>query len=89
MGGVLIRDMRLWHRGVPNLSPKPRPMIAMIHVSSWMNAGQIKVPTGGEPYFEHSILETSAVFLDEKPDYLSGHKSYDLRPDEFETGSSN
>lgn len=30
-GSALIRDMRLWHRGVPNTSKETRHMIAMIH----------------------------------------------------------
>jgi len=30
-GGILIRDMRMWHRGVPNNSTEIRHMIAMIH----------------------------------------------------------
>ena len=34
-GAVLIRDMRLWHRGRPNHSSEPRFMIAMIHNVAW------------------------------------------------------
>ena len=34
-GAVLVRDMRLWHRGTPNLSAAPRFMIAMIHDVAW------------------------------------------------------
>ena len=87
IGGILIRDMRLWHRGMPNLSNRPRPMIAMIHVCSWMRSEEIRIATGCESYFEHSHLETSASYVDEPIDYLTHHKSYDLRPQEFQTGS--
>ncbi len=87
LGGVLIRDMRLWHRGVPNLSDTPRPMIAMIHACPWMRSGQITVQTGTEHYFEHRLLETSARYMEGSINYLSGHKSYDPRPEEFEAGA--
>ena len=35
LGSVLIRDMRLWHRGMQNHSDQPRPMIALIHHPYW------------------------------------------------------
>jgi len=35
-GSVLIRDDRLWHRGMPNLSTKPRPMLALIYSIRWL-----------------------------------------------------
>jgi len=35
-GGILIRDLRLWHAGMPNQTEQPRPMIAMIHYARWM-----------------------------------------------------
>ncbi|MFK7845987.1 MAG: phytanoyl-CoA dioxygenase family protein, partial [Rhodothermales bacterium] len=34
-GDILIRDMRLWHRGMPNHTDQVRTMIAMIHVPRW------------------------------------------------------
>jgi RNA polymerase primary sigma factor len=34
-GSVLIRDMRLWHNGMPNPSDSVRPMVAMIHWIHW------------------------------------------------------
>lgn len=32
-GGVCFRDPRMWHRGVPNLSASPRPMLALTYHS--------------------------------------------------------
>ena len=71
-GSVLIRDMRLWHRGVPNLSDKPRHMIAMIHRIRWLRSGRrLKYQTGCEKAFENSELDHNAEFVDEKlDDYL-------------------
>lgn len=34
-GSVVIRDMRLWHAGVPSRSPKPRMMLAFVHTAWW------------------------------------------------------
>jgi ectoine hydroxylase-related dioxygenase (phytanoyl-CoA dioxygenase family) len=33
-GSIMIRDDRMWHRGTPNHSDKPRPNIAMIYASA-------------------------------------------------------
>lgn len=64
-GGILIRDMRLWHRGVPNLSDKPRHMIAMIYRVSWLKSDRkLKYKTGCEAAFENSELDHNAEFLD-------------------------
>ena len=34
-GSVLIRDVRLWHRGTPNVSNEIRPNMALIYGRSW------------------------------------------------------
>jgi len=41
-GDVLIRSSSLWHRGMPNLSPRPRPMLAF----TWEEGGSRQV----DPY---------------------------------------
>lgn len=64
-GSALIRDMRLWHRGVPNPSDKPRHMIAMIHRVSWLKSNRrLKYNTGCEAAFENSDLDPNAEFID-------------------------
>ncbi len=75
-GSALIRDMRLWHRGVPNQSDKPRHMIAMIHRIRWMRSGRrLKYQTGCEKAFENSELDHNAEFVKEKlDDYLFNPK---------------
>lgn len=80
-GGVLIRDIRLWHRGMPNRSDVPRPMIAMIHQCRWwQDVGRILFPKGTEPFFEGSELTTLAEFVDGPIDYLNRHEAYDYQP---------
>ncbi|KAH6882643.1 hypothetical protein BKA58DRAFT_407793 [Alternaria rosae] len=34
-GSIIVRDLRLWHGGKPNLSEDPRVMLAMIHFAPW------------------------------------------------------
>ena len=64
-GSALIRDMRLWHRGVPNPSDKPRHMIAMIHRVNWLKSNRrLKYRIGCEVAFENSDLDHNAEFID-------------------------
>ena len=71
-GSVLIRDIRLWHRGVPNLSDRPRHMIAMIHNIHWLRRGKpLKFNKGCEAAFENGGgLDANVEFTDEQIDYL-------------------
>ena len=79
-GDVLIRDNRLWHRGVPNHSEQPRPMIAMIHRTGWYNSGaKLKFQLGCESAFEHPVLDANAEFVDEPIDYLFRNRPYDYQ----------
>ena len=34
-GSIVIRDLRLWHGGKPNLTDEIRVMLAMIHFAPW------------------------------------------------------
>ncbi len=78
-GSVVIRDMRLWHAGMPNPSALPRPMIAMIHYVSWWGDLQPLVfPRGSEALFEHPELATLARFVEGPIDYLNRNEAYDL-----------
>jgi ectoine hydroxylase-related dioxygenase (phytanoyl-CoA dioxygenase family) len=77
-GDVLIRDMRLWHRGVPNFSDQPRPMIAMIHNSAWWPTGRLEFEKGSEYIFEGTALQTPADFVATPIDYLNRHGAYDV-----------
>lgn len=78
-GDLLIRDIRLWHAGMPNRTQEPRPMIAMIHWKSWWNDGEpIRMPKGTEEFFQHPVLKTNVRFLDEV-DYLMHNHAYDFK----------
>ena len=77
-GSVLLRDIRLWHRGMPNCTDQPRPMIAMIHWVRWWHARKpLLFPKGTEDLFADSALETVAEFVDGPIDYISRNRKYD------------
>ena len=80
-GGVVLRDLRLWHAGMPNHTDTPRPMIAMIHWVSWWNSGdRLKFPRSEEAFFQHPVLKTDAEFTDAPIDYIAHGGAYDFQP---------
>ena len=77
-GGVLIRDMRLWHAGMPNRTDQPRPMVAMIHVPAWLDTGTpLTFPIETRDFFEHPCLHTCARFVKEPIDHISAPHGYE------------
>ena len=79
-GSLLIRDIRLWHAGMPNRSGQPRPMIAMIHWCSWWgHAETLTFPKGTEALFADSDLRTLARFVDDPIDYIHKPQAYDFQ----------
>lgn len=71
-GGALIRDVRLWHRGVPNPSDSPRHMIALIHSIHWFqNKARLKFEKGCEDAFPECELDHNVEFVDELLDYMN------------------
>jgi ectoine hydroxylase-related dioxygenase (phytanoyl-CoA dioxygenase family) len=70
-GSLIIRDMRLWHAGMPNKTQVPRPMIALIYWADWMNTwGGLQFPKGTEDLFQHPVLHTQAEFVDGPINYI-------------------
>jgi Phytanoyl-CoA dioxygenase (PhyH) len=45
-GSLIIRDIRMWHRGTPNRSAEPRPMVALVYNRPWYHHGVIQMPQG-------------------------------------------
>jgi len=80
-GSVVIRDMRLWHRGMPNYTDVPRPMMAMIHYVAWWPVGKLRFPKGTEAIFEHPVLRTSVEFVDEAIDHISAPGGFEYTPE--------
>lgn len=82
-GSIVLRDIRLWHAGMPNRTQQPRPMIAMIHTTAWWGGGEtLTFPKGTEEFFQHPDLHTQARFTEEPIDYLHHSQAYDFTPGE-------
>ena len=71
-GDILLRDGRLWHRGVPNRSHQPRQMIALIHSADWAASERLTFETGCEAVLNNPQLGVRANYTDEPTDYLYG-----------------
>ncbi len=81
-GGVLIRDIRLWHAGMPNHTDIPRPMIAMIHACGWLETGTpLRFPAGTEALFQHPVLHICAEFVGEPIDHIHAPDGYEYTPE--------
>jgi hypothetical protein len=81
-GSVLIRDIRLWHAGMPNTTEDPRPMIAMIHSSGWLETGlPLRFPAGTEDFFAHPVLTTAARFTAEPIDHIAAPHGFAFTAD--------
>ncbi len=59
-GSLLIRDMRMWHRGTPNRSQEARPNMALIYSRPWLKT---KYPPIGIPAETHEALSDRAKHL--------------------------
>lgn len=78
-GSVLIRDGRMWHRGMPNFTDTPRPMIALIQfVRWWRDSEPMQFPKGTEDYFQHPHLRVNAQFVDGLTDHIQHGEAYDF-----------
>lgn len=49
-GSLLIRDMRMWHRGTPNRSSHPRPHLAFIYSKPWLRISYPPIAIPQETY---------------------------------------
>ncbi len=68
-GDIVIRDVRLWHGGMPNESDRARTMIAMGHAKPWFRGGT-RFERGCEPFFDHPVLTTRATFVEPPINYV-------------------
>lgn len=49
-GSLLIRDMRMWHRGTPNRSQETRPNLALIYSRPWLKTKYPPIEIGAANY---------------------------------------
>lgn len=78
LGSALIRDIRLWHGGMPNPSPNHRPMVAMIHYAAFFPCGPgPEFPASCKGFFEHPVLETRAHWVEGAIDHTLHNTAFD------------
>lgn len=66
-GSLVIRDLRVWHRGTPNRSHDRRTNIALIYCRSWWGGdGSIHIP---KETYDTLSLEVQSMFRQEKIGY--------------------
>ena len=77
-GAVLIRDMRLWHRGTPNRSAETRFMIAMIHSMAWYRRNpRVELEQACAPVFAACAIENAIPLVANPKDHLTGNAPYE------------
>lgn len=87
-GSLIIRDIRLWHSGVPNRTEKPRIMLAFVIQPKWFQApSKVLLPTKAKALVEQWKQETG---LDYHAEWIDGdvdHKK--VKSDEVDFATSN
>ena len=67
-GSLVLRDMRMWHRGMPNTTETPRTMLALIYRRGWMaDSSALKIPQtvwDGWPERTQQIFRGNTVVAD-------------------------
>lgn len=85
-GSLVIRDLRLWHAGMPNLTDEPRVMLAFVAQPSWFQAtGKVLLPRSVKEMVESwsDELLFDAEYIDEEVD----HKKLSSTGVDFDTRS--
>jgi ectoine hydroxylase-related dioxygenase (phytanoyl-CoA dioxygenase family) len=78
-GSVVVRDIRMWHAGMPNHTAQPRPMIAMIHyVGWWSELPPLEFARGSEPFLEHPELRHMVRYVEGELDHTRRNEAYDF-----------
>ena len=81
-GDILVRDSRLWHRGVPNPSDQNRHMAAVVYNIGWMvRRRTLFFGKGSEEMFEGAGVDANAAFVDPPFEYLFEMACRKLKPD--------
>lgn len=70
-GAVVVRDLRLWHAGMPNMSQEVRVMLAMIHFAPWYrNPMRLRLGADVKPILEE-LEQQGRLGLETPVDWIS------------------
>ncbi|KAI0013780.1 hypothetical protein F4779DRAFT_613055 [Xylariaceae sp. FL0662B] len=76
-GSIVIRDLRLWHAGMPNTTDEVRVMLAMIHFASWYrNPMRLELAEDVKPVLE-GLDSRSQLGLEVPVDWVSKQEVMD------------
>jgi hypothetical protein len=65
-GSLIIRDLRLWHAGMPNKTDEPRVMLAFVVQPTWFQGkSKVKLPIDVKDMVQSWELEFDAEWVDE------------------------
>lgn len=71
-GDAVLRDIRLWHRGMPSNGTEGRHMIGMVHSAAFYHHNTaIPVLADAAHLFDDEVLTTPVQIVDDDYDYLS------------------
>ncbi|RDW89813.1 phytanoyl-CoA dioxygenase family protein [Aspergillus mulundensis] len=79
-GSLIIRDMRLWHEGMPNQTDEPRVMLVTILFPHWYRSNQkIILPESLKGEVEGwKDVDACVEWVEEGYDYLQGRHDHDF-----------
>lgn len=74
-GSIIVRDLRLWHAGMPNYTKKTRVMLAFIHFAPWYrNQMRLEFGSSIKPVLD-KLEDTGALGLDIPVDWVSDEEA--------------
>jgi ectoine hydroxylase-related dioxygenase (phytanoyl-CoA dioxygenase family) len=83
-GSICIRDLRMWHAGMPNFTSDPRIMVGFIYSPKWFGSRmRIKLPEAARirvESWEH--VDCVAEFVEKDFDYLEYTQELNLTQEE-------
>lgn len=70
-GSIVIRDLRLWHAGMPNQSDEVRIMLAIIHFAPWYrNPMRLQLGRDIQPVFD-DLAQSNKLQLQTPTDWIN------------------
>lgn len=78
-GAMVIRDLRLWHAGMPNYMDDPRVMLVLIQFPAWYRSDQrFCLPESAKGVIDWGRLVPCVEWVGEDYDYLAGRHDHDF-----------
>ncbi|EMC92531.1 hypothetical protein BAUCODRAFT_294980 [Baudoinia panamericana UAMH 10762] len=87
-GSLIIRDIRLWHAGMPNKTDVPRIMLAFVVQPKWFQApSKVLLPLKAKPLVERWRTETGLEYAAQWVDGDVDHRKVNSDEVDFSTGN--